>query len=146
MRLLDLLDHIAGAGGQLAVTTGRLRLSGPARLTSDPAVNAAIREHRDLLVHVVLARATGHVPAPCTRCGELTLTAAYTTKGSPRTDWPRCRFTPGCNGRHEPHRAALTLVERRPAPTQAKPPARPEKRRLLGPMPAWPTSTEEDAA
>ncbi len=86
------------------------------------------------MVCAILGRSSsGHALAPCNVCAEVTMTAALTPTGKARgpAQWPRCRITPGCAGRHFARAVDLTRsIHRAPHP-QAAPPARRSKRRLL---------------
>lgn len=145
MDVLDLLDELDRRGVTLRLDHGRII----ARPTSnlDDETRAAITAHRDLLAAIIRGRSTGHAPAPCTICGEVSLVAVATAEGKPRATWPTCRYTGACtssvdvggHGRHIPRPVDLERTAHRPAPAAKAPPAKPPTRRLLGPWPAWPT-------
>lgn len=44
-----------------------------------------------------------HPWVPCTECGAGCLTSLTNPNGKPRDVWPPCRFTPRCDGRHDPN-------------------------------------------
>jgi len=148
LALLDVLDTrdvalrlVAGPGpGPLLQTDAR-----PGAIDEDLA--AAIAAHRDMVVAVLLGRAAGHAPAPCTRCGQVSLVAVTATDGKPRAAWPTCRFTPSCTGtatdrpdepgRHVPRPVDVARTARvKPAPQTTAPKV--DDRRLLGPAQPWP--------
>ena len=96
--------------------------------------------HADTWRHLEQVGAgTGHVLARCTTCRRPSLVAALASTGKNRKTWPTCRMTPGCDGRHQASVDQLETVEQIPPPAQAKPPPRPDRRRLLGPVEPWPT-------
>ncbi len=105
----------------------------------DPDVAAVITDNKTLLMAHVIGTATGHTLAFCTTCN-----AAVVTHYRPSGKWPTCRLTPGCAGRHEPRDtdvSRLAAIDAPQAPKQAAPPRKPPTKHLLGPRPAWPTST-----
>lgn len=146
--LLDLLDVLDARGVHLALVPGvgpgpLLQTDAP-RHAIDDTLAAAVADHRDMVVAVLLGRLTGHAPAPCTVCGEITLVAVLTPDGKSRTDWPTCRFSSACvtadpTGRHVPRAADIArTATHTPPPAQAKQPAKQSAKRLIGPWPAWP--------
>lgn len=144
--VFDVLDRLEDAGYRLDVTVrdDRLKLvtHGPEGI-ADPALAQAIRQHRDTLVNIVIARRTGHVPAPCSRCGEVTFTPFLQPNGIRRSTWPTCRFTPGCPGRHQPRPCDLERTAAVRPPRQADQPPTPSTKRLLGPQIPFPNRNEE---
>ncbi len=51
----------------------------------------------------------------------------------PKTEWPACRMTHACTGRHVPNSTELGLVTQRKQPTLPRPPAKVGKARFFGP-------------
>jgi hypothetical protein len=152
--LVDVLDEFDARDIRVALSAGT-RGPGPLLHTDAPTgaidadLAAAIRQHRDMLIAVILGRATGHAPAPCTVCGQISLVAIVTPAGKPRTAWPTCRYSAHCTnrddpGRHIPRPADVERTTPRRPPATTQPPTRPEAKRLLGPRLAWPTATREE--
>jgi hypothetical protein len=130
--MLDTLDRLDELSVTLAIanTDDGLRLVTSARPgIIDTDLRAAILEHRIMLINILIARATGHAPAPCTECGQITFTAIRSPGGKRRDGWPACRFTPGCEGRHEPRQRDIDRTKPRPPPARPRPPRRPSKQR-----------------
>ncbi len=92
----ELLAALEQRGIHLTVDqAGRLSTDAPrGAITDDIAI--AVRSHRDLIVAALIGRRTGHAFGRCTTCAEESMVAID------RTTWPRCRMTPGCQGRHQP--------------------------------------------
>src|SRR4051812_14574090 len=70
---------------------------------------------RDLLIAAIKGRRTGHAFAKCDECGRIAMVRASWKRfdeiaNKPATDWPRCRMTPGCFGRHVPNQTELDAV------------------------------------
>jgi hypothetical protein len=118
---------LARLGAVLDVVASRLRVDAPTGAITDD-VAARIRQHRDILIAAVIGRGTGHALAPCTACGRESMTNLA------NTTWPRCRLTPGCEGRHEPRPAELASITTRKRIKQATPPPRPTKQRTTQPI------------
>lgn len=148
--LLDVLDELDRRGVAMALVPGDgpgplLRTDAPIDAIDDDLATA-IGSHRDMIVAVLLGRLTGHAPAPCTFCGEVSMVNTSTSAGKPRTSWPTCRMTPSCTGsllnepgRHIPRPVDIARTISRAAPTQAQPPPAPDRQRLYGPWPTWPS-------
>jgi hypothetical protein len=138
--LADLLDLLDLAGVRLDLDAGELVTSSPVGPLDDE-LGEALRRHRTWLVVIVRGRTTGHVPAVCTHCREITMTSALDSQGRPKMTlaeaeeikrrrglksrpangrWPACRMTPGCLGSHV---ARLADLDGRVAPV--RPPAIP---------------------
>ena len=148
MNLLDTLDLLDVRGVTLRLDGHRIKAAGPPDAID--ALSDDLRQHRDLLHAHVLGVASGHLLAFCDECGEATITAVKDSSGRPRSShdeddgyydrWPHCRMTPGCSGRHHPRPADLAARANCPAPPSTpRPPAKVDKRRLLGPRPPWPS-------
>lgn len=67
--------------------------------TGDADLDARIASCQTLLRYELAGRATGHIFAACDHCGRASMTRAKRDKNR---QWPRCRMTPGCPGRHRP--------------------------------------------
>jgi hypothetical protein len=130
MHVLDVLDQLDAAHVTLSVTGGRLIVDAPPDAITDDLATA-VREHRDLIVAIVLGRATGHAPGVCSTCGELSMVHASRNP-------PTCRLTFGCEGRHQPRPVDLARVTRRKPPAEAEPPSKPSHKRYFGTWPTWP--------
>lgn len=147
--LLDLLDQLDARHVELRLVAGTG--PGPLLQTDSPRgaitgdVAAALTEHRDMVVAVLLGRMTGHTPGPCTVCGEISMVAILQPNGKPRNIWPTCRFSSLCtrpgesSGRHVPRPADVARTAAIAPPAQAKPPPKAPKQRRLGARPSWPT-------
>jgi hypothetical protein len=115
--LLDLLDQLAV---ELNCETSRLVVTAPVGVI-DSTLDEAIHTHRTMLVVIVRGRESGHVPAVCTHCREVTMTSLLDSQGRRKLTlaeaeeikrqrglsrrpangrWPACRMTPGCPGSH----------------------------------------------
>ena len=147
MLLHELLDHLDDLAVTLTLTETGIRATGPSAAIA--ALSADLRLHRDLLHAHLVGVGTGHTLAFCEECKAPTITAVKTTAGKSRDTWPTCRDTPGCGGRNQ-HGTALARHRPRPAdlaartncpapPSTPRPPAKVDKRRLLGPRPPWPS-------
>ncbi|CAN5734641.1 hypothetical protein BH24DEI2_BH24DEI2_19670 [soil metagenome] len=151
--LLGLIDELDARGIILDVDHAKLRTDAPTGAI-DAELAASIRHHRDMLVHVVVGRRTGHAPAPCNICGQVSMVAVLTSAGKPRNTWSRCRYSLDCTttavdpnrranpGRHIPRTCDSARVDPVAPPAEARPPAKPTKQRFIaGPRPAWPGTT-----
>ncbi len=137
MDLRDMLDRLDRAGAHLGSGAGGLHLTAPRTVRTDPEVRDTIRSNRGLLLASIAAGHTGHVIGFCDRCG-----AASLVHFNPRGKPPRCRITPGCDGRHHPRVRDVQRMRDTGAPAQpaqTRPAARPARKRFLGPFAAWPT-------
>ena len=115
MTLLDVLDRLDMLDIAIVSRGGRL-ITRAARGTIDDDLRAQIGTHRDMLLIVAVSRGTGHAPGPCTGCGGISMVAGWNSNGKPRDPWPRCRLTPGCEGRHQPREIDLARTAHKPAP------------------------------
>lgn len=136
----DVLDDLTAAGFTVTLEAGKVVITGTASGDLRGLLEVA-RNQRDVIVARLLGAQIGHPWARCTACGEGSLVAAVTSKGQPRSTWPRCRMTPACEGRHVPHDddVALAVSRRLSPPPQAQAPPQADTARLLGPVPRWPT-------
>ena len=103
--VLDLITELKRRGVYLDVVATddgvRLQTDAPPGAVT-PELAEGVRTHRNPLVAIILGRRTGHLPAPCSKCGEISMVSTTTPAGRPRSTWPPCRLTPGCDGRHRP--------------------------------------------
>lgn len=104
-----------------SVTSWRVTFDPP--LT--PALRALVEPWRGWLLVTAVGRRTGHAPAVCDTCGEVSMlsivNSSGTTRGLASTPWPRCLITPRCTGRRIVRRADVEDVRRvrhKPAPRQ----------------------------
>jgi hypothetical protein len=133
--LLDVLDQLDSLGIEVTTTivNNKITLRTTARRgTIDADLAAAITDYKTMIVNTLIGRSTGHAPAPCSACGEVTFTPILKASGGQRTTWPTCRFKPGCPGRHEPRQIDVDRTRRHAPPPQARPPRRPSRQRLTG--------------
>ena len=139
--MLDVLAELASIGAVVDVVTdhGEQRIKIDAKVG---ALDAELRDHiiavRPLVITAILGRRTGHAFAACTHCGQLSMTRATAERAreiatKPSTQWPACRMTPGCEGRHVPSAVELDAVTQCKHPTMSRPPAKKAKARFLGP-------------
>jgi hypothetical protein len=121
--LIETLDALAEAG-----VSFDLDHSEPAPvLVFDPPLlpdaEALIEPVRLRLLYVALGRYTGHAPAICSECGDVSMLSVVNSSGTGRgtasVGWPRCLDAPRCQGRRiirEADRFGVRRVKHRPAP------------------------------
>ena len=132
--LLDIID--ANTRVNLEFNNGTLRLVAPRYFANNTDVVEAIRVNRDLLAHHVVGACTGHAIGICTECGEPSMVHV-----NPASNFPACRATAGCPGRHTPRDADIRSRRHHERPKQPKEAKRPKRKRLLGPWPVYPPPT-----
>ena len=137
MNANDIVNELVSRGATIRLAPGDG--PGPTVLVDSPAgaldgqISDAIRANRTMIINVLLGQYTGHVLAPCTKCGQETMVhVGRAVRG--------CRMTSGCDGRHEippGHLTATALAANTKPPTEAPLAKRPAKARLLGERATW---------
>jgi hypothetical protein len=97
-------------GGRIEVRGGRPYVKVAPGTPDQEWLRGALAGQRDLLLAVALGRVgvkrRGHTVhhdlVPCAAYGEPSMVAITAERQSGRAPWPRCRMTPGCEGRHQP--------------------------------------------
>jgi hypothetical protein len=86
-----------------------LRVFPGAQVVDDPVcqqlIEAVEKGHEGILEHSVKGArmpTTYHALAPCDVCGEVSMVGITRDRIKGRGQWPSCRMTPKCEGRHAP--------------------------------------------
>lgn len=103
LTLLEVIDALRAKAVSFTLEPER---SGAESLTFNPALTTEAAEliepWRVWLWHVADGRRTGHAPAVCDVCGEVSFLSVVTSSGTsrwaPSVGWPRCVSTARCTG------------------------------------------------